>query len=339
MSAFLPRVVELLLCLALSGCQSQDAAIPQVSELSERINDVFLLTRKATCRLAWETAVALGNPEAFRDGIYPEGRYRYYRGTVYFTPEDDGGCTVWASGVVPVDAALKAKIRILEHLDPFIKMTSWSSRFISQSYVLTKESVGVVYPFYDSVAYMPPLLDFNEAILPFYTAGPKHNPGRAPIWIEPYIDATGKGYTVSVSCPVYVGDTFEGVAGSDIPLLPLRKALLDGEKAGFMLLSGEMFPAASNAPAEALLSVRGLNEYYYLDEVKEDVHAADSYKLGNSPDPDVKALATRLGDVRDAESFTWSVAGRGLLLTACPIPETKWLLLRIVPVSASPRQD
>ncbi len=313
--------------------------MPALQDLADRIDAMLRQTREATCSLARQASTVLGDPEAHREGVYSGERYRYYQDTVYFTPEDDGGCAVWASGVVPVDAALRTKIRTLEHLDPFIKLTAGSTRFIAQSYVMIKESVGVVYPFYDTVAFLPPLLDFNESILPFNSAGPEHNPDRAPVWIEPYIDALGKGYTVTVSCPIYIGGRFEGVAGSDIPLLPIRKALLDGEDAGYMILAGGMLPAASNALADELLSMRGLGEFYYLEEVKEDVHASESFKLVNAPDPEVRALAERLGAVREAESFTWNLGGRQLELSACLIAETGWLLVRIRAKSAERGQS
>lgn len=329
----------LLLAMTLGGCQSQGPEQPSVRAKADRLDEILRQTREATCSLAHEASTVLADPEAHRDGVYPGERYRYYQDTVYFTPEDDGGCAVWASGVVPVDAALRAKIQTLEHLDPFIKLTAGTTRFIAQSYVMIKESVGVVYPFYDTVAFLPPLLDFNESFLPFNSAGPEHNPERAPVWIEPYIDALGKGYTVTVSCPFYVGGRFEGVAGSDIPLLPIREALLDGEDAGYMILAGGMLPAASNALAEELLSMQGLGEYYYLEEVKEDVHASDSFKLVNAPDPEVRALAERLGAVREAETFTWNIGGRQLQFSACPIAETGWLLVRILAKSAARGQS
>lgn len=329
----------LLLTLTLGGCQSQGPEMPEPRARADRIDEILRQAREATCGLALEASTVLADPEAHRDGVYSGERYRYYQDTVYFTPEDDGGCAVWASGVVPVDAALRTKIRTLEHLDPFIKLTAGTSRFIAQSYVLIKESVGVVYPFYDTVAYMPPLLDFNQSILPFYSAGPEHNPERAPVWIEPYIDATGKGYTVTVSCPVYVGGRFEGVAGSDMPLLPIRETLLDEEDAGYMILAKGMLPAASNALADELLSMPGLGEYYYLDEVTEDVHASDSYKLVNAPDPEVRALAERLAAVREAETFTWNIGGRQLQFSVCLIAETGWLLVRILARSAARGQS
>jgi hypothetical protein len=329
----------LLLTLTLGGCQSQGPEMPELLDMADRIDEILRQTREATCSLAQEASSVLGDPEACKAGVYPEERYRYYQNTVYFTPEDDGGCAVWASGVVPVDAALRTKIRTLEHLDPFIKLTAGTTRFIAQSYVMIKESVGVVYPFYDTVAFLPPLLDFNESFLPFNSAGPEHNPERAPVWIEPYIDALGKGYTVTVSCPFFVGERFEGVAGSDMPLLPIRKALLDGEEAGYVILAGGMLPAASNALAEELLSMPGLGEYYYLEEVKEDVHASDSYKLVNAPDPEVRALAERLVSVREAETFTWNIGGRQLQLSVCPIAETGWLLVRILARSAARGQS
>ena len=41
-----------------------------------------------------------------------------------------------------------------------------------------------------------------ERAATYRAAAPAANPGRVPVWVEPYVDITGKGYMVTVSVPV-----------------------------------------------------------------------------------------------------------------------------------------
>ncbi len=320
----------LIVLVCLLTCCSFSQGDEELEELAVQVNDIFRNTRENGQELALAAAEVLGNPEKYKGGIYPDRRYQYYQNSVYYTPEDDGGCAVWASGIIPVDEALRAKIKTMEHLDKDIKKCASGNQFISQSYVLTNESLGVVFPFYDTVAYMPPLLNFHESILPFYSAKPDANPSRGPVWIEPYIDATGKGYTVSVTCPVYVKDSFEGVAGSDVPLLPVRKALLDSREAGYMILTQGMVLAAINEQCEELTSLKGLEEFYYLEDVKEDVHASEDFKLSNNSDQEILALSKMLEVIKDKGSFDMTIKGKLLHFSAHRLEETGWLLVRVI---------
>lgn len=59
----------------------------------------------------------------------------------------------------------------------------------------------------------------------FRLGRPEANPGRDPYWTPPYDDAGGTGRMVSAAMPVYDGDSFEGIVGTDIPLATLAVVL------------------------------------------------------------------------------------------------------------------
>lgn len=86
-------------------------------------------------------------------------------------------------------------------------------------------------PLADFLAATPSVADARELIAhwlayPVFRLGtPKANPGRAPYWTPPYDDAGGTGRMVSAAMPVYDGDRFEGIVGTDIPLATLAIVL------------------------------------------------------------------------------------------------------------------
>lgn len=68
---------------------------------------------------------------------------------------------------------------------------------------------------------------------PITAAGPKSNPGRYAVWTRPYLDAGGKGLMVTLLAPVYQGDRYNGVVGTDITLSILSSLLSkNGENSG-----------------------------------------------------------------------------------------------------------
>jgi len=54
---------------------------------------------------------------------------------------------------------------------------------------------------------------------------PEKNPGREPYWTRPYLDQAGAGMMISNAAPVYWGDRFVGVVGTDVSLAALDASL------------------------------------------------------------------------------------------------------------------
>ncbi|PZQ48340.1 MAG: hypothetical protein DI556_14415 [Rhodovulum sulfidophilum] len=83
----------------------------------------------------------------------------------------------------------------------------------------------------DFLAAAPPVPDAAALIAhwltyPVFALGtPQANPARAPYWTPPYDDAGGAGRMVSHAMPVYDGDRFVGVVGTDILLAALAEVL------------------------------------------------------------------------------------------------------------------
>ena len=86
-------------------------------------------------------------------------------------------------------------------------------------------------PLADFLAAAPDVPDARALIdhwlgYPVFRLGtPEANPGRAPYWTPPYDDAGGTGRMVSHAMPVYGGDRFRGIVGTDIPLARLADVL------------------------------------------------------------------------------------------------------------------
>ena len=108
-----------------------------------------------------------------------------------------------------------------------MRVTHLTSPHLRWSYYFSGErDFLVVYPFATGRDFMSALnaRSFDEYLDAMYTydvyrmSTPAQNPDRRSYWTPVYFDAGGAGWVVSRAAPVYVGDTFAGMVGTDILL-------------------------------------------------------------------------------------------------------------------------
>jgi len=129
-------------------------------------------------------------------------------------------------GEVDLDQALEffSLARLTHDVTPYFQ---WSYFFSADS-----GSVAI-YPWFsaDEILEAGNYASMKEALADWfqyeiYLAGtPARNPRREPYWTAPYIDAGGTGAMVSHGSPVYVGDRFLGIVGTDVRLATLEAFL------------------------------------------------------------------------------------------------------------------
>jgi len=88
---------------------------------------------------------------------------------------------------------------------------------VASIYYISKYGYTVYYPNIDLARNIEPSFDPTQQI--FYTiATPENNPNQAPRWTPPYEDPAGAGLIITLSIPVYDGNSFEGVMSADVRL-------------------------------------------------------------------------------------------------------------------------
>lgn len=319
----------LALCLGLmaGGC-SGDSEIKRLKGLAAEIDAVFVEARLGVEELRDAAAQRFAS---FDPADYPpdgdDERFRYFEDIAYYKAADDGGCGVFASGFTPVGRRQRATVRMLETLEGRVMQLVHKQQFVDQAYLLTSEHIALFYPYLDAAAIFEPLTDFSVAYKPYYEAGPKHNPERAPVWVEPYVDATGKGYVVSVSAPVYAEGGFAAAAGSDLRTAPVGEAFLDQSPRRLMLVGRDGLVVHVNEALEKEAGLSGLGRLFYLEVVKTDVFAPDSKRLTHSDDPALRELASSLPG---QESFELTLEGTKYRVLRAEIRELGWYLVQFV---------
>lgn len=248
----LPLIIGLAIFLWYHAGQEQARTRAQVEtdvlQLSRRIDDAVKgVSQYAGQAQSWAEA-ALRKPEWYLGDslLRAVGLTRVSTGAAARTLDDIGGDDGLIGNVylgdgfslerraveLRVALGLFAVQRAAHRAKPYLR---WSSYYSARGDLFT------VYPFLslsdlmansgtDSV---PELLEavYRVLVSPegMDLVGPARNPSRTDFWTAPYVDVAGAGMMVTLLAPVYDGDTFMGVVGTDVLLGFLSHILEEAE--------------------------------------------------------------------------------------------------------------
>lgn len=309
------------------GCGGEQSRQRELDAMAASLDADLVRIREGCVRLSEELAGLL-SPEALRTPCPkpPADLFRFYEDVTYYKTRDDGLGGVWASGFVPVDEGVRDRICRVQAIMPSVRDMVESTPGVVQAYFLSSDNYASFYPYLNGVAFFDPLTDFSKAYMPYYSVTPEARPGREPFWIRPYVDATGKGYVVSVTVPVDVGADFAGAVGADVRVVDFLGGYLD-PKRRMLLMSGRGLPLAMTDSCAALMGVSGISDPHYFSGGIVDQHVSDELLLRNSPSMTAREVARVVGNTPDVRLQTPQGVYR-VLWSA--VPETGWHLVEIV---------
>ena len=147
---------------------------------------------------------------------------------------------------------------------------------IVQSYLNTRDSLTRIWPWIDAAAVFDPNINIAEFNF-YYEADARHNPARAVVWTDAYVDPAGKGWLVSAIAPVYRGDVLEAVVGTDVTIDRIVADVLgqDIPWQGFLLLIGKSGTLLALPPQGEKL--------FHLKELTHTITSTPSAPTPSSP--------------------------------------------------------
>lgn len=185
---------------------------------AEKIDRTFLEIQNDLLVMAEYRAELSRQKPVFGTGSYWNAAERVLQlsGGQYGNSSSDPSSIFIPNQYMPSEEML-ADMNVSAHLDLVAPGILESHSEVAAVYFISKLGYTVYYPNISLAENVPP--DFDPTQQPFYTiANPSNNPERLPRLTLPYNDPAGTGLIVTLSVPVYNGNTFEGVIGADVQL-------------------------------------------------------------------------------------------------------------------------
>ena len=313
---------------ALSDVAQQELlriASDESAVIEQKLGQVAALTEV----LRRQTAAALAAPAPrARDSQ----RLRLQASGALTTRGDDGGAAVYWSARTAKGPAEFERLERLASVDPLLRDVTLANPLIVQAYINTHDSLNRIWPWIDAASLYDPgmnIPDFNF----YYEADARHNPARAVVWTDAYVDPAGKGWLVSAIAPAYRGDFLEAVVGTDVTIDRIVDDVLSQHIPwqGFLLLIGKSGTLLALPPqGETLFELRELTAHDYVDAIRADTFKPDAFNVNHRHDlAEIGAL------LKTQPSGSGRIDGPSPHLVAWEtIPSVGWKLMSLVPEQA-----
>lgn len=201
---------------------------------------------------------------------------------------------------------------------------------IAQVYSNSSNQVSRVYPSYDAEHLMDPgidLLSFNF----YYEADQSHNPEKSFVWIpEVYVDPAGKGWIMSLICPVYEGEELFAVLGIDVTVDEILHRFLEKQDGNFLIVNGKGDIVSSEHMAIEALSFPPLKNHIYRETIRSDNFRVSDFNLFNSKSNQVREMAKEF-ILKKEKEFVFENESDLKTAIAEPFNFTDWYLIEINP--------
>lgn len=249
----------------------------------------------------------------------------------YYTQKDTGGSALFFSGAVPIGAAERAKAHQLLQIDDTLKALRAANSIVVQSYVNTRDSLNIIYPWFDVLSQYPAKMDIPTYNF-YYEADQTHNPQRKVVWTAPYLDPAGAGWIVSAIAPVYRRDVLEAVVGIDITIGAIVREVLNLnlQWGGYgVLVAQDGTVIALPTAGERDWGLSELTSHDYQTAILKDTLKPDAFNLYKRDKlaPLAAVVARSAAGVTDVEF------GGSKLVGWATVEEPGWKLLILVPQS------
>lgn len=325
-----------LVLIVVMGCGQKNLADQELARTAVSIDSTLTIARNDILVLQKKAEDLFQNSQKYEKGLFPNRQYKTFSiksDPVFYNPVDDGGNAVWASLIHPLTKEENRRIRILEYLEEDMKTSVKNCPFVVQTYFLTSFSAVSCYPFFDTITFLTPKMDFTRDFQTYYEADIKHNPQRKEVWVKPYLDVSGNGYMVSVIAPVYYDNEMIGTIASDLPISKISENYLNHPKNKLMIVTDSTLVMAVNKQAVDFLQIEGLEKFFYTERAEKDVSVSDKYKLIENEMPEIRKLGMII--MKGEGYYKEKINNKNVQILVKRIPELKWYLVQIIVPSFS----
>lgn len=296
-SALIPiiiiEIMLLVLYFSINAYKTHRTKVTLLKEVKENISEMALReSNKINAELATVSQYArilqtenqrfFNNPEKYKlPDVAPVLKIAS-NGTMYKENMNDGGSSIYYSGLTKFGAYEFEKATITESLDPLYKTITDVDSNVVAIYLNTFDNMNRYYPFIDKTyeQYTPnmEITSFNF----YFEADSLHNPTRDAVWTDAYLDPAGMGWMASCIIPVYKKDFLEGVVGIDITIENFSRNILGMNipwQGKPFLADDQGVILAMPESVEKILGLAELTKHNYAQSIQQNTYKPDEYNL------------------------------------------------------------
>jgi GAF domain-containing protein/methyl-accepting chemotaxis protein len=305
---------------------AEEQLTSRVSNLANQADQSFGEVRQEVESFARDWASLQNQTQTLGQGSYWDAHTKLAQLTdgQYGNSSTDVSSVYVPTGITLTDK-LYTEINSSAYLDFYAPGVLQANSALIALYAIDTQGVTRYYPNINLASVVP--AGFNPATRAYYQiTSPLFNPQRLSRWSIPYVDATGAGLVVTVTSPVYQGNTFTGIVAADMQLSQITQQVQDLKigQTGYAFMIDEAGRILSMSPAG----------YQFFGLKPEDFKREDFFKqtlIGAGSDQ-LQAVVRRM-----------AAGGNGLLIVNAngvdnyiafsPIRTNGYSLALVVPVS------
>ncbi len=343
----------------------QDAR-QEVERLAAKINDAFVtardntLLRKAIVEQAYENKdqydLSIEGMDVSEGGVY-----KWFEEYVYYPVEDkfDGKGMITfissESGLYidpqleyrpenfskarqiekdgPEMAAVKQDIRLWEYILTDVTEAGDDIGYTEYVYFANPRQWLQIHNFYfDYVsAYSPKVIQEILGNLEWLVNGtPYGNPEGIPLWTQDaFVAMVGEGWLETLSLPLYAHDRYIGFLNANLYPVEIAEQDFKNNNHTVLFLGSSTSLLGVSKSAKALLEVKELHDFDYLEQMKENAFVQDEFKLTHeSQKPSTQEIGKKI--LAGEKEFEVDIKGTTYTVIVGDIPEVNFYVVGLV---------
>jgi len=238
MDSKIALTVLLSTLLVLNGCDSFHGEKKEADQMADQISTIIQKLEEMAVNTAEEIKPYFETPEQYKEGLFENEEYTFYKEAVYHNPVDQGHGKFIYTGYFAIGENEREKLKVMENVIPHLRKLvedSEYSRYVGQGGLVTFDSLIVLYPWVDLTGSIVPkqnMMDDDR----WKSLSKKQNLRRELKWTEPYQDKEGLGLMAALLIPVDNGNFMEAFLSVGIIFRPIKEDILDASKEGYLLV-------------------------------------------------------------------------------------------------------
>lgn len=267
MKAAVFLLIGSLIFMAISCDRREEELLAEVQRVTQAINHIADITKKRVQKQGEELHRFLEEnklSEISTKGMDQE--YKLHGGVEYIREVETESGVIYYTGLNPLTETIKKRMKRMEGFLPFLRESTKISKYTPSAWYDRVDGIVVSYPYANYVALLAPGLGF-ENMHWMYLSGPKHNPNREVIFVEPPFFTLGdQGLIIPVNGPVYENGEWIGMQSIDIRIPLITRDFFKKNPHSIFWMTEQGDVVGMSPAAQKILKLKSFERIMWLNQ-------------------------------------------------------------------------